>query len=181
MKRMIALGLLCSLLLTIPVAAADYYEKFDKDEKMRAEPEEGHALVYVFRTAMVGAAIKTWAFVDDDLMMVSKPKAYSFAQVPAGKHLFWTKSENTSALELDVEAGKTYYLKVKIKMGINKARAKLVELETEEDVLKAFSKCSYVKPTAAGYERAKEIVANRKDRALNKAEKRKSKDENRKK
>jgi hypothetical protein len=172
MKRIIALGLFCTLFLTLPIAAADYYEKFDKDENIRAEPEEGHALVYVFRTATVGAAIKTWAFIDDELMMVSKPRAYSFAQVPAGKHLFWTKSENTSALELDVEAGKTYYLKVKIKMGINKARAKLVELESEEEIQKAFSKCSYVKPTTEGYARAQEIVANRMDRAVNKAQQR---------
>ena len=170
MKQIVAALFVVALLFSSPALAAEYYTKHDKNDHVRAEPEEGHALVYVFRPATVGAAIKTWAFVDDDLMMVSKARGYSFVQVPAGKHLFWTKSENTSALELDVEAGKTYYLKIKIKMGINKARAKLIEA-TQEESLKYFSKCSYVEPTPAGLERAQEIVANRKGRAEKKAEK----------
>ena len=74
------------------VAAAEYYNKHDKSDDRRGTPEEGHALVYVFRPATMGAAIKTWAFADDQLLMVPKPKAYSFGQVPAGKRLFWTKS-----------------------------------------------------------------------------------------
>jgi hypothetical protein len=149
-------------------AAAEFYTKFDKNDQRRGEAEAGHALVYVFRPATVGAAIKTWAFVDDDLMMVSKPKAYSFAQVPAGKRLFWTKSENTSALELEVEAGQTYYLQVKIKMGAMKARAKILQID-EATAEKFFAKCSYVEPSAEGLARAEEIAANRKHRAENKA------------
>ena len=101
-------------------------------------------------------------------MMVSKPKAYSFAQVPAGKRLFWTKSENTSALELDVEAGKTYYLQVKIKMGLAKARAQILQIDATK-AEKFFAKCSYVEPSEEGLARAAEIVANRKHRAVNKA------------
>ena len=163
----VALCLLATLTVGTPVHAAEYYTKHDKTDQRRGEPQEGHALVYVFRPATMGAAIKTWAFVDDDLIMVSKPKAYSFAQVPAGKRLFWTKSENTSAMELDVEAGKTYYLKVKMKMGIGKARAKLLQVD-EAEAQKYFQKCSYVEPSDKGLARSAEIVANRKSRAVNK-------------
>jgi len=152
------------------VYAADYYTKHDKSDQRRGDPEEGYALVYVFRPATMGGAIKTWAFADDELLMVSKPKAYSFAQVPAGKVLFWTKSENTSAIELEVEAGKTYYLKVKIKMGLGKARAKILHID-EAEAETYFKKCSYVEPSEKGLARAVEIVANRKDRAVNKAAK----------
>ena len=170
MKQIVAALFVVALVLSSPALAAEYYTKHAKSHDVRLEPEEGHAVVYVFRPATVGAAIKTWAFADDDLIMVSKARAYSAVQVPAGTHLFWTKSENTSALELEVEAGKTYYLKVKIKMGINKARAKLIEA-TEEEAQKYFSKCTYVEATPAGLERAQEIVANRKGRAEKKAEK----------
>jgi len=152
--------------LAATVQAAEYYTKHSGDNR-RGEPQEGHALVYVFRPATMGAAIKTWAFVDDDLMMVSKPKAYSFAHVTPGKHLFWTKSENTSAMQLEVEAGKTYYLQVKIKMGFGKARAKILQID-EAEAQKYFEKCSYVEATEEGLARAVEIVANRKQRAENK-------------
>ncbi|MCP4202152.1 MAG: DUF2846 domain-containing protein [bacterium] len=156
--------------LAVAAHAAEYYNKLDKSDQRRGEPREGHAPVYVFRPATVGAAIKTWAFSDDSLLMVSKPRAYSFANVPAGKRLFWTKSENTSAVEVEVEAGQTYYLKVAIKPGFNKARAKILQID-EGAAEKYFQKCSYVEPTEEGLARAVEIVANRKDRAVNKAAK----------
>ena len=116
----------------------------------------------------MGAAVKTWAFADDGLMMVSKSKAYSFAQAPEGERLFWTKSENTSAMELDVEAGKTYYLKVAIKMGLGKARARIEQID-EATAQKYFKKCSYVEPSDEGLARAAEIATNRMDRAVKKA------------
>ena len=96
----LALLVACSLALSA-VSAADYYQKF-KDVDKRGEPTAEQALVYVFRPATVGAAIKTWAFADEQLLMVSKPRAYSFALVPEGKHIFWGKAENTSGLELDI-------------------------------------------------------------------------------
>jgi len=162
--------LLAPLILSATAHAAEYYTKHDKSDQRRGELEQGHALIYVFRPATVGAAIKTWAFADEELMMVSKPKAYSFAQVPAGKRLFWTKSENTSALEMEVEAGETYYLKVAIRPGLGKARAKILQVD-EAEAQKYFQKCSYVEPTEAGLARAVEIAANRHDRAVNKAAK----------
>jgi len=168
--RAIMVFMLAALIPCIAVFAAEYYNKFDKSDQRRGAPDEGHALVYVFRPATVGAAVKTWAFADNTLMMVSKPRAYSFAQVPAGKRLFWTKSENTSALELEVEAGKTYYFKVRIKMGLVKARARILQVD-EKEAQDYFEKCSYVEPTEEGLTQAVEIVANRKDRAVNKAAK----------
>ena len=168
--RTLTVCLLTTFLVCGTVHAAEYYNKFDKTDERRGEPQEGHALVYVFRPAKIAYAVKTWAFADDDLMMVSKPTAYSFAQVPAGKRLFWTKSENTSAMELEVEAGKTYYfkIKIKIKMGFGKARANLLHID-EAEAQKYFKKCSYVEPSEEGLVWAVEIVANRKSRAINKA------------
>ena len=165
--RIVTVLLLATFVMCGTAYAAEYYTKHEKSDERRGEPQEGHALVYVFRPATVGGAIKTWAFADDDLLMVSKHKAYSFAQVPAGKVLFWTKSENTSAIELDVEAGKTYYLKVKIKPGFGKARVQILHIDKAEAEA-YFKKCSYVEATEEGVAHAVEIVANRKHRAENK-------------
>ena len=86
--RAVTSYLLAMLILGATAHAAEYYTKHAKSDQRRGESQAEHALVYVFRPASVGAAIKTWAFADDTLMMVSKPRAYSFAQVPAGKRLF---------------------------------------------------------------------------------------------
>ena len=96
--------------------AGEYYNK-DKQNPKRGEPTEDKALVYVFRPATVGSAIRTWAFADEQFLGVSKSKAYFFALVPEGKHVFWAKAENTSGVEIEVEGGKTYYFKTAIQLG----------------------------------------------------------------
>lgn len=171
-NRLVASCLIVLFALT-SAAAGEFFVKH-KGDKRRAEPEEGMALVYVFRPATMGAAVKTWAFVDEELLGVCRAKGYFFAQVPPGRHIFWGKAENTSAVELEVEAGRTYYFKKSIRVGFNKAQVKLVQID-EAEAEKYFQKCSFTEPTEEGRARAAEIAANRMDRAKNKAAKRKEK------
>ncbi len=162
------------LATSISVAhAGEYYTK-DKMNKQRGAPTEDMALVYVFRPATVGAAIRTWAFADDEFIGVSKSRAYFFALITEGKHVFWAKAENTSGVELEVKAGETYYFKKAIKMGLGKARVKMVQID-EVEAEKFFDKCGYVVPTEEGRQRAAEIAAKRQDRAITSAEKKKGK------
>ncbi len=155
--------------------AAEYYTKH-KGDRRKGEPTEEMALVYVFRPAVVAYAIKTWTFADEQLIGVSKPKGYYFALVPPGKRIIWSKAENTSAIELELEAGETYYFQTMIRMGFGKARVKLEQVD-ETRAEKFFKKCSYCEPTDEGRARALEIIANRLDRAGNKAAERKANEE----
>jgi len=166
----IAVAAVCCL---ASVQAAEYYTKHSGD-KRRAEPEEGMALVYVFRPTTMAYGVKTWTFADDQLIGLSKPKGYYFAQVPPGKRLIWSKAENTSALEVELEAGETYYFKTGIRVGLGKARVKLEQV-TAEQTEKFFQKCSYTEPTEDGRQRAAEIAANRKERAEENAAKKAAK------
>lgn len=163
------------LVATSSVAyGAEYFTK-DKTNKARGEPTEDMALVYVFRPATAGAAIKTWAFADDQFLGVSRARGYYYALVPEGKHVFWAKAENTSGVEVEVKAGETYYFQTAIRMGFNKARVKMIQID-EAETAKFFDKCGYVVPTEEGKQRAAEIGAERQDRAIASAEKRKAKD-----
>ena len=170
--RKFFIGLTAMLVASVTVAyAAEYFTK-DKTNKPRGEPTDDQALVYVFRPATMGAAIKSWAFADDQFLGVSRAKGYYFALVPPGVHVFWAKAENTSGLEVEVVAGETYYFKVAIRMGFGKARVKLVQIDAAETE-RWFGRCGYVVPPEAGRERAAEIAANRLDRAIKNAEKKK--------
>ena len=126
---------------------------------------------------MVGAAIKTWAFADDQFIGVSKSKGYYYALVSAGKHTFWSKAENTSGVEVEVHAGETYYFKTAIRPGLGKARVKMTQID-EAEAKKYLGKCSYCEPTEEGRQRAAEIAANRMERAEKSAEKKKKKASN---
>ena len=102
------------------------------------------------------------------------PKVVNPATVPAGTHVFWSKAENTSALELEVKAGETYYLKQHVKMGGMKARVK-VELISEQEGQEAIAKSKYTQLTAEGQARAAEIAAEKYQVAVEKAAERKAK------
>jgi hypothetical protein len=169
--RKSVLIMLLMLVSALSVAqAAEYYTKH-KGDKREGEATADSGLVYVFRPAITGAAIKTWSFADDQLLGVTRAKGYSFALVPAGSRVIWSKAENTSAIELEVEGGRTYYFKTAIRPGLSKARVKLVQI-TEAEARKYLKKCSYCEPTEAGRARAAEIAANRVEKAVRKAAKR---------
>jgi hypothetical protein len=172
--RTLILGFLSALLLVAApaVLAGDLFTVQKK--KVNAEASSDAALVYVVRPAFMGKAIKMWAFADETPLGVNKGKHYHFATVPAGTHVFWAKSENTSALELEVKAGETYYLKQFVKMGGMKARVKL-GLISEQEGQAAIAKCKNTQLTEEGKARGAEIAAEKHQVAIEKAAERKAK------
>ncbi len=140
-----------------------------QNEKVTLEPPPDAAVVYVVRPAMLGKAIKAWAFVDETTIGVNKGKHYTFATVPPGRHVFWARAENVSALEMNVEAGVSYYLKQGVQMGGLKARVKLVAV-SEMEGKAAIEKCKYTQLTDEGRARGAEIVAAKYETALEKAQ-----------
>ncbi len=169
MGKMIRCCLIAGILCfgSAPLVAGELFT-VEKQTRM-AEAKDGHATIYVVRPAMVGKAIKFWAFCDDTPLGVTKGKTYTFGHVPAGKHVFWAKAENVSALEMGVEAGKTYYLQQKARMGGMKARVKLIQL-SEEEGQAALAKCGkYTSLTAEGEARGLELAGEYLARAREKA------------
>ena len=98
-----------------------------------------------------------WAFADDQFLGVTHGYNYTFAQVPTGEHVLWSKSENISAIRITLEAGKTYYMRQRVRMGLFRA-ATLVEIVDEKDTEKMFKKCSYVTATEAAEAKAKKYI-----------------------
>jgi len=136
--------------------------ELSKDRPM-GKLQAGKALVYVVRPAFVGTTIKTYFVCDDDFKGINKGKSYFFFHVDPGKHVFWSKAENVDALELDVKAGQTYFIKQKIQMGALRARVKLVVL-SEFEGKAALAKCKrHSTPTDRGMEKGKEIAIKYKE------------------
>jgi hypothetical protein len=137
------------------------YVRFEEERTMGVvEPDK--ALVYVVRPAHVGFAVKSFFLCDDEILGINKGDSYFFAQVAPGKHVFWSKSENVDALELTVEAGKTYYLQQHVQMGFGRARTKLEVLDDKEGKA-ALDKCQKRSVmTERGIEKGKEYARDHK-------------------
>ncbi len=115
------------------------YVNFSKDHPTgTVKPDK--ALVYVVRPTSMGFAIKSFFLCDDEILGINRGSSYFFVQVDPGKHVFWSRSENVDAMELQVEGGHTYYIQQHVKMGGFRARTKL-DLLDEATGKEALSDC----------------------------------------
>lgn len=92
------------------------------------------ATIYVLRPSSFGSAIKFGIYQDEKLIGKLGPKSYlAWTVKPDGKELtIISKSENKDMLTINPQAGKTYYIKQKVKMGIAIARTGLEFIEENE-------------------------------------------------
>lgn len=135
----------------------DKHIEYTKDRPM-AEVDANKALIYVVRPTFVGKAVKTYFICDDEFKGINKGQTYFYFYIEPGKHVFWSKAENVDALELEVKAGETYYIKQGIQMGMLKARVKLFVLSTDEGQM-AMEKCKkHIRYTEKGNEKGNEIA-----------------------
>lgn len=107
-------------------------------------PEQGKALVIFMRPSNFGGMIKSSVFditsgKDEIIGILSAKKKLAYSVSP-GKHLFMVIGENAGFMMADLEAGKTYYGLVQVKMGAWKARFSLVPIRKDELDSKEFLK-----------------------------------------
>ncbi len=113
---------------------AEVKHSVETDKKQHPTPEAppDKALIYVIRPTMSGNKVQTKLGVDGQWMGVNRGDNYFFFTLAPGEHYFCSQAENRSVTALKVEAGKTYYLQQKIRMGWMKAGNKLVVLDEAE-------------------------------------------------
>jgi hypothetical protein len=97
-------------------------------------PEEGQAGVYVYRNSVVGQALKKDVFIDGKCVGESANKFFFYQQVKGGEqHKLSTESEfSPNDLLLYVEAGKNYFVRQVIKMGVFVGGARLEQVTESE-------------------------------------------------
>jgi hypothetical protein len=103
-------------------------------------PNSDKAGVYVYRNEVIGAAIKMDVELDGKHLGRTASKVYLYTEVAPGKHTIVSRAENEDTLELEVMAGKLYYVWQEVKMGLWSARSKL-SLMTDEEGKKGVSEC----------------------------------------
>ena len=101
----------------------------DKDQHPTPDAPADKALVYVMRKTMLGHRIHSKLAVNGKWMGVNRGKTYFYFTLDPGEHFFCSESENQDYLALTVEAGKTYYLKQRVEMGMWKARTDLAVVD----------------------------------------------------
>lgn len=118
------LVLLGVLFVSTSCAGSSPYMKTSEDRP--SGPAPGKALVYVVRPSGMGYGVDFQIWDGDHCIGVAVAKScFSFQSAP-GKHLFMAISENKSAVDAELAAGRTYYLIARVGMGGWRARVELI-------------------------------------------------------
>ena len=83
-------------------------------------PSQGNAGVYLYRNSFVGKALKKDLWINGKCIGESAPDVFFYTEVEGGKlHKIDTESEfSPNTLDLMLEAGKSYFIRQFIKMGV---------------------------------------------------------------
>lgn len=115
--------------------------------KQFSPPSKGNAGVYVYRDSFIGKALKKDVWIDGHCVGESAPDVFFYTEVEGGKtHKVNTQSEfSPNTLELMFEAGKNYFIRQFIKMGVFVGGAGLEQIP-EEQGKQAVAKLEMAKP-----------------------------------
>lgn len=90
------------------------------------KPAEGKAIVYFVRSTGMGALINFKYFDGEKYLGKFNYGKYLVYECEPGKHVFWSRSENTDFINAELTAGKIYIVDSEGQMGAIKAGVKLV-------------------------------------------------------
>lgn len=126
-------------------------EMASKEDSAKAKefnpPSQGNAGVYVYRDSFVGKALKKDIWIDSKCIGESAPDVFFYTEVEGGKtHNIDTESEfSPNTLEVLLEAGKNYFIRQFIKLGVFVGGAGLEQIP-EEQGKKDIAKLEMAKP-----------------------------------
>jgi len=89
------------------------------------------ANIYLFRNESMGAAVKMDVVLDGKPVGQTVAKSYMKFEVKPGQHTLISKAESDDVLNVNVDAGKNYFVWQEVKMGMLYARS-LLHLSDEQ-------------------------------------------------
>lgn len=103
----------CASVQMAPKAESEKAKEFNA-------PSQGNAGVYLYRNSFVGKALKKDLWIDGKCIGESAPDVFFYTEVEGEKlHKIDTESEfSPNTLELVLEAGKNYFIRQFIKIGV---------------------------------------------------------------
>ncbi|QOG02930.1 hypothetical protein [Flavobacterium sp. MDT1-60] len=104
------------------------------------KPTEGKSVVYFVRSSAMGFLINFKYFDGEKYLGKFNYGKYLVYECEPGKHIFWSRSENTDFIEADLEAGKIYIVDSAAQMGAIKAGVELIPFNPNPESYKTQKK-----------------------------------------
>jgi hypothetical protein len=134
-KKTTFLAMLAGALLMSGCASVNMATKEESAQAKKFNaPSQGNAGVYIYRNSFVGKALKKDVWIDGKCIGESAPDVFFYTEVEGDKtHKVDTESEfSPNTLEIMFVAGKNYFIRQFIKMGVFVGGAGLEEIPEEQ-------------------------------------------------
>lgn len=145
--KLASLLAMSAIVLMTGCASVDMAPKAESSKaKEFAMPTQGKSGVYIYRDSFVGKALKKDIWIDGKCVGESAPDVFFYTEVDGDKtHKIETQSEfSPNGFDLMFQAGKNYFIRQYIKMGLVVGGADLEQV-TEEQGKIAVSKLELAK------------------------------------
>lgn len=136
--KIVSIVTLAATLLMSGCASVDMASKAESAKaKEFNPPSQGNAGVYIYRDSFVGQALKKDVWIDGKCIGESAPDVFFYTEVEGGKnHKIDTESEfSPNTLDVMFEAGKKYFIRQFIKIGVFVGGAGLEQIPAEQGKL----------------------------------------------
>ncbi|OYU45302.1 MAG: hypothetical protein CFE44_08225 [Burkholderiales bacterium PBB4] len=134
MKIIVVLAVSSSLLFSGCASVQMASKAESAKAKEFTAPKQGNAGVYLYRNSFAGKALKKDLWIDGKCIGESAPDVFFYTEVEGGKiHKIDTESEfSPNTLELMLEAGKNYFIRQFIKLGVFVGGAGVEQISEEQ-------------------------------------------------
>lgn len=134
-KKITSLALIAGALFISGCASVDMASKEESAiAKEFNAPSQGNSGVYIYRNSFIGKALKKDIWIDGKCIGESAPDVFFYTEVEGNKiHKIDTESEfSPNTLEMMFIAGKNYFIRQFIKLGVFVGGAGLEEIPEEQ-------------------------------------------------
>lgn len=125
LRKMLMMLSLVAMLVLSGCASVPMASKSDDAKAKLFSPSADKAVVYIYRSESLGAAIKMPLLIDGQAVGDTASKTYLRRELAPGTHVIVSKTEVDSSVSIDMQAGQTYYVWQEVKMGMFAARSAL--------------------------------------------------------
>lgn len=104
---------------SVPMESSEKSEKSELAKEFNPPPE-GHSGLYIYRSGILGGALKKDVWVDEKCIGETAPNVFFYEEVQGNKHhKISTESEfSPNDLQIQTESGKHYFIRQYIKLGV---------------------------------------------------------------
>ena len=119
---------------------AEDLKKFKQNEPVLFDSTWNYAKLYIYRPSGMGAFVGYNLYLGDSFLCRVKNNSKQELKITkTGLNTIWAKTETLEEIPIDIEFGKTYYLRCRISMGIMVGRPKLELIETKQGEIEFYS------------------------------------------